>query len=55
MYLFDVVIEAGLELVVQDALALRAEVEPLQDVPVPAHLFSFEFSVQFRNTFAWDV
>lgn len=37
-YLLDVVFEAGLELVVKNALALGAEVETLKNVPEAAHL-----------------
>lgn len=38
LYLLDVVVEAGLILVVEDALAFRAEVEAVQHVPKAAHL-----------------
>lgn len=37
-YLLDVVVKAGLVLVVQDALTLDAEVEAVQYIPEAAHL-----------------
>lgn len=37
-YLLHVVVEAGLELMVEDPLALGAEVEALEQVTVAAHL-----------------
>ena len=39
-YLLDVVVEAGLKLVVEDALTLDAEVEAVQYVPETTHLLS---------------
>ena len=39
-HLLDVVVETGLELVVEDALTLYAEVEAVQHVPETAHLFN---------------
>lgn len=37
-HLLHVVVEAGLELVVENALALRGEVETVKDISVTAHL-----------------